>query len=83
MWQVNEYADTLMAQRISTLPGVAQVSIYRAQKYAVRVRTDPGTLALRNLTLQDISTFLSAATSITPVGVISGKKQLFNLEILG
>jgi HAE1 family hydrophobic/amphiphilic exporter-1 len=37
---VNEYADTMMAQRISTLPGVAQVQLYGAQKYAVRVQAD-------------------------------------------
>src|SRR5262245_37770754 len=47
--EVNEFADTLLAQRISTTPGVAQVSIFGAQKYAVRVRLDPRELATRGL----------------------------------
>nr|MBP7253291.1 efflux RND transporter permease subunit [Alphaproteobacteria bacterium] len=43
--QVDEYAQTLMAQRISTLPGVAQVVVYGSQQYAVRVQVDPKLLA--------------------------------------
>jgi HAE1 family hydrophobic/amphiphilic exporter-1 len=42
---VNEYAETQLAQRISTIPGVAQVLIYGAQKYAVRIHADPHQLA--------------------------------------
>jgi len=83
MSQVNEYADTLIAQRISTLPGVAQVTISGPQKYALRVRVNPESLAARNLSFQDISAALTAATSITPAGVISGQKQLMNLEVVG
>ena len=83
MSQVNEYADTLIAQRISTLPGIAQVLIYGAQKYAVRVRVNPDALAARNLSFDDIAAALAATTSITPAGAISGEKQLLNLEVVG
>ena len=83
MSQVNEYADTLIAQRISTLPGVAQVTISGPQKYVLRIRVNPESLAARNLSFQDISAALAAATSITPAGVISGQKQLMNLEVVG
>ena len=83
MSKVNEYADTLMAERISTLSGVAQVSIYGAQKYAVRVQADPSKLAAYDLDFSELKTALSAAASNAPVGVISGDKQLFNLKLMG
>ncbi len=81
--QVNEYADTIMAQRISTLPGVAQVVIYGQQKYAVRVQVDPGKLAANGLSIDTIKDALSQAASNAPVGIISGAKQLFNIDIAG
>ena len=81
--QVNEYADTLMAQRISTISGVAQVQIYGAQKYAVRLQADPQKLAAYNLDFKELKNAIAAAVSNTPVGVISGSKQLFNLKVSG
>lgn len=81
--QVNEYADTLMAQRISTLKGVAQVQIYGAQKYAIRLQADPKKLAAYDLDFKELKTALAGATSNAPVGVISGSKQLFNLKVAG
>ena len=81
--QVNEYADTLIAQRISTLPGVAQVVIYGAQKYAVRIQVDRNKLAAQGLGLTDINKTLAAAATNAPVGVISGSKQLFNVQVNG
>src|SRR3954453_22275555 len=55
MNQLDEYAETLMAQRISTVEGVAQVQVYGAQKYAVRVQLDPRELASRNLGIDEVS----------------------------
>jgi hydrophobic/amphiphilic exporter-1 (mainly G- bacteria), HAE1 family len=81
--QVNEYADTLMAQRISTLPGVAQVLVYGAQKYAVRVQADPKALAAHDMSFSELRDAISAAASNAPVGIISGTKQLFNLKVSG
>ena len=78
---VNEYADTIMAQRISTIKGVAQVVIYGQQKFAVRVQVDPGKLAANGLSIDTVRQALSQAASNAPVGVISGPKQLFNLDI--
>jgi len=46
---VDEYAETLMAQRISTVSGVARVSVYGSQKYAVRIQLDPRLLASRGI----------------------------------
>lgn len=80
---VNEYADTMMAQRISTLPGVAQVQLYGAQKYAVRVQADPQALAAHDLTFAELKQALAGAASNAPVGTINGEKQLFNLKVAG
>jgi hydrophobic/amphiphilic exporter-1 (mainly G- bacteria), HAE1 family len=81
--RVHEYADTLMAQRISTLPGVAQVLIYGAQKYAVRVQLDPYKLAAQNIGFDEVQEAVAAAASNSPVGTISGSKQLFNIQVTG
>ncbi len=81
--QVNEYADTLMAERISTLPGVAQVVIYGAQKYAVRVQADPKALAAHDMSFTELKNAIAAAASSAPVGIISGSRQLFNLKVEG
>lgn len=80
---VNEYADSFLSQRISTLNGVAQVLIYGAQKYAVRIKANPDKMAQDNLSFDKLSNVISEAASQTPVGVISGKKQLFNLDMVG
>jgi HAE1 family hydrophobic/amphiphilic exporter-1 len=81
--QVNEFADTMIAQNLSTIKGVAQVQIFGEQKYAVRIKVDPNKLAAQNLSFDEVKTSLAAAASNSPVGVISGDKQLFNLEIKG
>jgi HAE1 family hydrophobic/amphiphilic exporter-1 len=81
IYEVNDYAATLMGQRISTLPGVAQVLIYGEQKYSVRVQTNPDELTSRGISLTDIDKAIADASSITPAGVISGKQQLLNLDV--
>src|SRR5687767_5889428 len=70
--KVNEYADTVLAQQISQLSGVAQVLIYGAQKFAVRVQVNPEAAAARGLSLDDIRTAISRANSSVPVGTITG-----------
>jgi HAE1 family hydrophobic/amphiphilic exporter-1 len=45
--RLDEYAETMMAQRISMVDGVAQVQVFGAAKYAVRVQVDPNELASR------------------------------------
>jgi len=52
---VNEYAEINIGQRVSTLPGVAQVIIFGQQKYAVRVQVDPDLLAIRGIGLDECS----------------------------
>ncbi|MCC6470648.1 MAG: efflux RND transporter permease subunit, partial [Alphaproteobacteria bacterium] len=77
---VDEYAETLIAQRLSTLNGVAQVQVYGAQKYAVRVRADPKALASAGISLDQIQTAVAAANSNQPVGTLNGPKQSVTLQ---
>ncbi|MEP9378109.1 efflux RND transporter permease subunit [Aquabacter sp. CN5-332] len=78
---VNEYADTIIGQQISQLPGVAQVQIFGTQKYAVRVRVDPAAAGVRNISAADIRTAIEAAASNTPIGQLSGPKQNLTIDM--
>ncbi|MBI5319743.1 efflux RND transporter permease subunit [Bradyrhizobium sp.] len=72
---VNEYGDITIGQALSQLPGVAQVSVYGAQKFAIRVQADPEAAAARGLSLEDIRNAVASANSSTPVGTLNGPKQ--------
>src|SRR5207244_10789606 len=72
---VNEYGDITIGQAISQLPGVAQVSVYGAQKFAIRVQADPEAAAARGLSMEDIRNAVTNANSSTPVGTLNGPKQ--------
>jgi len=72
---VNEYGDITVGQALSQLPGVAQVTIFGAQKFAIRVQADPEAAAARGLSLEDIRAAVSRANSSTPVGTLNGPKQ--------
>ncbi len=57
---VDEYAETMIAQRISMINGVAQVNVFGAQKYAVRVQLDPNLLAARGIGIDEVQSALAA-----------------------
>lgn len=78
---VNEYADTIIGQQISQLPGVAQVQIYGTQKYAVRIRVDPAAAGVRNISAADIQSAVQAAASNTPIGQLSGQRQNLTIDM--
>jgi HAE1 family hydrophobic/amphiphilic exporter-1 len=80
---LNEYGETLLAQQISQLSGVAQVLVYGAQKFAVRVQVDPVAAAQRNISLEDVRTVLTKANSNTPVGTLSGPDRTVTLLASG
>jgi hydrophobic/amphiphilic exporter-1 (mainly G- bacteria), HAE1 family len=80
---VHDYADTVLAQNISQIPGVAQVVIYGAQKFAVRVQVDPEATAARGLSLDDVRTAVARANSSTPVGTLTGERQNVILQASG
>ncbi|MGY0712523.1 efflux RND transporter permease subunit [Azospirillum argentinense] len=72
---LNDFAETAVQPKVATLPGVAQVQIYGAQKYAVRVQVDPNALAVRGIGIDELQRSLAAANANTPVGTLSGAKQ--------
>jgi HAE1 family hydrophobic/amphiphilic exporter-1 len=80
---VDDYAETVLAPTLSQLPGVAQVLVYGAQKFAVRVQVDPAAAAARNISLDDIRTVVAKANSSTPVGVLEGKSEAVTLLATG
>ena len=70
---VDEYAETLIAQRISMVDGVSQVQVYGAMKYAVRAQMDPNALADRGIGVDDVDTAIRNANPNTPTGTLHGK----------
>jgi HAE1 family hydrophobic/amphiphilic exporter-1 len=80
---VDEYAETMISQRVSTLPGIAQVQVFGAQKFAVRVQVDPQKLAAMGIGIDDIKNALASANSNTPVGSLNGPAQTFTLQATG
>jgi len=80
---VYDYANNVMAERISMVPGVAQAAIYGAHKYAVRIQADPEKLAAQGLGFNQLGEAVAAAASIVPLGTVYGDKQLFNIDITG
>jgi HAE1 family hydrophobic/amphiphilic exporter-1 len=80
---VNEYAETVISPRLATLSGVAQVSIYGSQKYAVRVQLDPQAMATRNIGIDEVGSAVDRANSNQPTGSISGASQTVTLRTTG
>ena len=73
--QLDEYGETFIAQRISTVPGVAQVQVYGGQKYAVRVQLDPTSLANRSIGIDEVSSAISAQNVSLPTGILWGHSR--------
>ena len=80
---VDEYAETMMSQRISSVDGVSQVQVYGAQKYALRVRLDPRLLASRGVTMEDVQAALSAHNVNQPTGLLDGYRQSVQIQASG
>ena len=77
--EVDDYADTILAQQISQIKGVSQVTIGGEQKRAVRVQVDPAKLAAKNLTLEDIRGVLAATTTNAAKGTLYSDIRSFTL----
>ena len=77
--QVNEYAESILAQRISMVSGVAQVSVFGAQRYAVRVDLDPLQLAARGIGVDQVSSAIQRGSSSRPTGTLYGANQNFTV----
>ncbi len=81
--QLDEYGETVMAQRISTIPGIAQVSVYGAQKYAVRVQLNPTSLANRGIGIDEVVAAINAQNVNMPTGTLWGQTRAYTVETNG
>lgn len=80
---VNEFADTVIAPRISMINGVAQVQVFGSQKYAVRVQLDPKALVSRKIGLDEVAAALAKWNVNLPTGGLQGDKQAFTIQASG
>jgi hydrophobic/amphiphilic exporter-1 (mainly G- bacteria), HAE1 family len=80
---VDEYAETVMAQRISMSSGVSQVQAFGGQKYAVRVRLNPEALNALGVGIDDVQKAIQASNVNLPTGKLFGDKQAFTVHALG
>jgi HAE1 family hydrophobic/amphiphilic exporter-1 len=80
---VDEYAETLLAQRISMVSGVSQVQVYGSQKYAVRVQIDPTALASRGIGIDEVENAIAQGNVNLPTGNLDGRHQTFAVEASG
>ena len=78
--ELQDYAEHLISPTLSTIAGVAQVNIYGAKRFAVRVRVRPDALAARNIGLDEVAAALKAANVNTPVGTLDGERQMLTLQ---
>ncbi len=80
---LDEYAETFLTQRISTVPGVAAVNVYGSMKYAVQIRLDPRAMAARQIGIDEVANAINAANANMPTGVLWGQHKSFTVEANG
>jgi HAE1 family hydrophobic/amphiphilic exporter-1 len=80
---LDEYGETYLAQRISMVPGVAQVQVYGAQKYAVRVQLDPTSLANRGIGIDEVATAIGTQNVSMPTGTLWGPNKASTIRANG
>jgi HAE1 family hydrophobic/amphiphilic exporter-1 len=83
LYAVNEFAETRLAQTISTIKGVAQVQIFGSQKYAVRVQVDPSKLSSRGVGIDEVANAIRNANVNVPTGTIWGPNKAFTIQANG
>src|SRR5262249_54007966 len=81
--QLDEYAESVLSQRISALKGVAQVSVFGAQKYAVRIQLDPRALSSRGIAIGAVSDAIEAANVNLPTGILWGPSRTATVQATG
>ncbi len=80
---VDNYAENLLAEQISMVNGVAQVSVYGSQQYAVRIQVDPNKLAAYGLGIDQVEQAVAAGNVDQPTGILYGKHQAFTVQATG
>jgi HAE1 family hydrophobic/amphiphilic exporter-1 len=83
LYTVDEYAQTVLGQRISTITGVAQVQVFGSQKYAVRIQVDPQAMATLGVGIDEVQKAVALSNVNLPTGTIYGQFQSFNVQATG
>ena len=81
--KVDEYAESLLAQRLSMIDGVALVNVYGSQKYAVRIDLDPGAMATRGLGIDQVSAAVGSGNVNLPTGTLYGSDRTYSVMVDG
>lgn len=81
--KVNHYAETILAQRISMVSGVAQVSVFGSQKFAVRIQVNPSKLFYHNVGMNQIVNAVAQNNVNLPTGNIDGSTQSYLISVEG
>ncbi len=83
MATLSDYAETILQQQVSTIPGVAQVQFWGQQKYAVRVQIDPRLVVTRNVGFDDIERSIRGGNTNLPTGSLSGPSKEMSIKTTG
>lgn len=83
LYEVDKYAENLIGEQISEIPGVAQVNVMGAAQYAVRVNVDPQALASRGIGIDDVTQAIQSANVNLPMGTLSGAHKSYNIQANG
>ncbi|MBS0457093.1 MAG: efflux RND transporter permease subunit [Proteobacteria bacterium] len=81
--KVDEYAESLLAQRLSMVDGVAQVNVFGSAKYAVRIDLDPSAMAARGIGIDQVRQAVTDGNVDLPTGTLYGAKRTFNVMVNG
>ena len=83
IYTVDQYAETLLGQRLSMVKGVAQVMVFGTQKYAVRIQLDPSSLAAKQIGIDEVTAAIQNANVNMPTGTLYGAHQAFTVQANG
>ena len=81
--KVDEYGESLLAQRLSMIDGVALVNVYGSAKYAVRIDLDPGAMAARGLGIDQVAAAVASGNVNLPTGTLYGSDRTYNVMVNG
>jgi HAE1 family hydrophobic/amphiphilic exporter-1 len=80
---VTEYGETLIAQNISTISGVAQVNVFGGGRFSVHAQLDPQEMATRHIGIDDVSSALNDGNANVPSGILYGSQRTVTLQATG
>ena len=83
LYELDDYAEGILAQQISMIEGVAQVQVNGSQQYAVRIQVDPNRLASYGIGIDEVRTAVAAANANEPTGILDGTTKAFTVQASG